>query len=348
MSLWLEILSKDAIGDHEAVREFRFTLLQEVRYASIPSSSQPYNSPIEKMIFIFAAGMSESDRGMIMSRLDDFADYVADLILSQIDRSVLLVNHVIANQGISVEDLCKTFNGWLGLKRNPEKKMKWIVNHLSSMCFLGVPFPAGTHAVEEATRIQVNPVFGYEEKALVRRWDALFSWNSFKDQQELDCHFQSLSMDDSESVAEEAYDYGGLTSAKVALQLADAGFGKSLLETQIDINNLADRLNLDLANVLESLHFSKPTDGYRPIAWHNVWWDITEKYDGLPLCLELKDPACQTDQKLADCLTGSYPDVKNVNRLNVQRRRTRLNQTCDELILGELVVRDGTSRITTF
>lgn len=348
MSLWLDILKKAAISDHEAVRELRFALLQEIRYASILNANQPYNSPIEKMICIFAVGMSDSDRGMIMSRLDDFADYVADLILSQVDRSVLLVEHAIANQDLTLEELCETFKGWLGLKRSREKKMEWVVDHLSSMCSLGVPFPGGALAVREAVRIRVDAVFGYEEKALVRRWDAQRSWNSFKDQQELDYHFQSLSDDASESFTEEGYDYGALTSAKVALELADAGFGKSVLDTRIDINALAGKLNVDLTNVMESLHSSKPTDGYRPIAWHNVWWDITEKYDGLPLFLELRDPACQTDQKLADYLLANYPDVKNVNRLNLQRRRTRLNQSCDEMILDRLVINNGALRVTSF
>ena len=121
-----------------------------------------------------------------------------------------------------------------------------------------------------------------------------------------------------------------------------------MLDTQIDINALASKLNVDLTKVMESLHSSKPKDGYRPIAWHNVWWDITEKYDGLPLSLELRDPACQTDQKLADHLLVNYPDVKKVNRMNLQRRRTRLNQSCDEMILDRLVVNNGTLRVTSF
>lgn len=348
MSLWLEILNKAAIGDHEGARELRFTLLQEIRYASILNTNQPYNNPIEKMIFFFAAGMSDSEKGMIMSRLDDFADYIADLILSQVDRSVLLVEHAIANQDLTLEEFCESFKGWLGLKRSREKRMEWVVNHLSSMRSLGVPFSGGALAVGEASRIRVDTVFGYEVKALVRRWDAQRSWNSFKDQQELDCDFQSLSDDASESFTGEGFDYGALTSAKVALELADAGFGRSVLDTQLDLNALACELNVDLTNVMESLHSSKPKDGYRPIAWHNVWWDITEKYDGLPLSLELRDPACQSDQKLADHLLVNYPEVKKVNRLNLQRRRTRLNQSCDEMILDRLVVNNGTLRVTSF
>ena len=95
-------------------------------------------------------------------------------------------------------------------------------------------------------------------------------------------------------------------------------------------------LSDDLRDMLEHLHSEKPTDGYHPIAWHNVWWNIISKYEGLPLILEMREPLCDVDHVLATHIAENYTDVVKPNRLNIQRRRTRLNDSCAEVI--ELVL----------
>ena len=107
-------------------------------------------------------------------------------------------------------------------------------------------------------------------------------------------------------------------------------------ELKMDLRLLGESLGPELTSLMESMHAAKPTDGYRPIAWHNVFWRVTDDYDWLAVLLEVKEPHQETDQALADHLAANYHDVAGVSRPSIYRRRKRLDGACDQRIVAML------------
>ena len=107
-------------------------------------------------------------------------------------------------------------------------------------------------------------------------------------------------------------------------------------ETLFDLHRIGEDLGPELTSLMEQMHAVKPTDGYKPIAWHNVFWNIPSEYEALPITLETHDPLCDADQKLADHIAENYRDVAKPNRLNVFRRRDALYKACKKKVLERL------------
>jgi len=233
----------------------------------------------------------------------------------------------------TIAEIAESFTGWDGLKRGTDDRRAWVAEHLRSMNELGVPLPTGK-AIAEAREQIAETKYGYDERALVKEWQVALSWKDFKEQQEIDSSYLCITDPDSEeeSPADETFDYGSITVARVVLNLEGPPAG----ETLVDLNRMGASLSGDLREMLEHLHGEKPADGYRPIAWHNVWWNVTSKYEGLPLRLETREPLCDVDHVLATHIAENYTEVAKPNRLNIQRRRTRLYDSCVEVI--ELVL----------
>ena len=83
---------------------------------------------------------------------------------------------------------------------------------------------------------------------------------------------------------------------------------------------------------MEELHRHKPSDGYRPVAWHNVFWNLVSEYERLRLALETHAPFHDTDQALAAHIAMHYPEVTSTSRPVVVRRRQRLYAECVQKI----------------
>jgi hypothetical protein len=271
---------------------------------------------------------------MAKSRADDFADYITDLIVANVRRTVSLLEFCQAFPNLDIEQIAEGFTGWDGLKLGKVDRLKWVTKHLRSMSAAGIQMPIEITRIAETTEIEDEP-YGYHELALVNKWRVDQSWKTFKEQQELDSSyvFVDSDSDNDPGVGEEAFDYGGLSTATVVLNLSVAAPS----ELTIDLNRVGHQLTSDLLDVLETFHEENPSDGYMPIAWHNVWWTIISQYDAVPMALGERDPFCDGDRILAEYISDTYPDVLKAKRLNIQRRRTRLEGKCLERVQALLI-----------
>jgi hypothetical protein len=154
------------------------------------------------------------------------------------------------------------------------------------------------------------------------------SWKDFKRQQELDRTFVLMTDEQDTSVASEGFDYGSISIARVVLTL---GF-KAELETTLDLYAIGKAIGPELAQTMESMHTAEPHDGYRPIAWHYVFWKIGDEYHVLMMALDERAPFCDTVQTLADHIVSNYREVKSTSRPSVSRRRTKLYDACEKLV----------------
>jgi hypothetical protein len=335
MSLWLDILNHAAGGNSQEVnRLLNFELPLALRHPEPQArGGWEYRGPVAKAVRLFVASQPDAERGMVASRSEDLVDYITDLVVAKVRRTVSLVEFCVTSPELSLVEVAETFAGWDGLKLGTENRKAWVADHLRSMVDLNVPL-TGCRAVTEAAEMPAGVKFGYEERALVKEWQVALSWKDFKAQQEIDGSYLCITDPDSEeeSSANESFDYGSITIARVVLNLEAPPAG----ETVVDLNRMGTSLSDDLREMLDYLHAEKPADGFRPIAWHNVWWNVASKYEGLPLRLETRDPLCDVDHKLAAHIAENYADVAKPNRLNIQRRRTRLYESSVEVI--ELVL----------
>lgn len=339
MSLWLDILQHCASGDINAARRILQgdLLLLLRRPEALPHGGWRYVGPIPKTVRIFVSSLSDDNRGMLLSREEDFIDYITDLIIASVRRTMSLVDFCHQNPSLSLEEIAKQFDGWDGLKRGTEQKIDWVTKHIISMLKASITLPNPvTSDAKESDNSRIEP-YGYQELALVKSWQVERSWEDFKRQQELDSTHLCLFDEDREEegrVADEGVDYGGVSIARVVLQLEGEDHSFTL-----DLRMLGKKLSGELPSILENLHEGKPAFGYRPIAWHNVWWYLLSTYESIPMQLEVCEPLCEVDQTLANLLAKIYPEVVKPSRLNIFRRRTKLQDQCTARIheaLGEI------------
>jgi hypothetical protein len=73
----------------EAHRLLNFELLLLLRSPGPKRGGDwQYTGPVPRIVRIFIANLPEVDRGMAKSRAEDFVDYVCDLILAKVRRTV--------------------------------------------------------------------------------------------------------------------------------------------------------------------------------------------------------------------------------------------------------------------
>jgi hypothetical protein len=82
------------------------------------------------------------------------------------------------------------------------------------------------------------------------------------------------------------------------------------------------------------MHETDPKHGYRPIAWHRVFWDLTCDYEPLRLALKMHDPFCGRDQELCDRICSHYPGVDGTSRPVIVRRRQVLESASKQIIVS--------------
>ena len=329
MSLWLEILQDVAVSDSsQAERLLNFELPLILRTPEIRrEGGWHYRGPLPRRVRIFIASLPDGEQGMATSRSEDFVDYIADLIVAKVRRTARLLEYCLKYSEQSIADIAEQFTGWDGMKRSVPDRQTWIKKHLLSMSAAGIPLPTGIKEEIESDAATADDLYGYHELALVNQWKVDLSWKDFKSQEEIDRSYLCIADSDSEEdggVADETFDYGGLTGAQVVLNLSVPATG----ELDVDLNKLGKNLTSELLELLESFNSQKPSDGYCPIAWHNVWWNIVSRYAGVPFNLAERDPFCSVDRELADYIAGNYPEVMKPHRLNILRRRTRLQEKC--------------------
>jgi len=329
MSLWLEILQQTAAGNTSEARgmlDFELPLILRTPEINREGLWQ-YGGPLPRRVRNFIESLPDAERGMAVSRVEDFVDYIADLVLAQVRRTVSLLEHCVKYPEHSIADMAEGFTGWDGMKRNVNDRKSWIRKHLLSMLAADISLPSQIADELKGVASDDNKLYGYHEIALLNKWQLDLSWSDFKSREEIGRSYlcvEDSGSDEDGGVGDEGFDYGAPTAAQVVLNLSTPATS----EFAIDAIRLGRELTCDLLQVLESFTVNKPTDGYLPIARHNVWWKIVLRYAALPFKLGERDPFCTADIELARHISESYPDVIKPSRLNIFRRRTRFEEKC--------------------
>jgi hypothetical protein len=337
MGIWINILTLGATGRSLAARQkLAFELPLALRsFAASSRGSREYAGELPRAVARFRYSLSdESERALLEALEREFIDAVVDDVINGVEKSLLLVELCLAQAHASLNELAHNFPWESSLKRSAEWKRKHIADHLRSMIAAGVPLP---ETIGAALGDQGEPLFAFNEIAFAIAPKRLeWSWSDFKKQQGYGQEFVCIAeAGDEAGVWAEGVDYGTITVAAVMLQQATA----QDRELEIDFHMLGTTLSQELTALMEELHRCKPSDGYRPVAWHNVFWNLASEYERLRLALEMHEPFRATDQELATHIAMNYPEVTSTSRPVIVRRRQKLYGECVQKIQARFLER---------
>jgi hypothetical protein len=324
MGLWTEILKLGAQGKSLEARALIALDLRQAlcRLAPLQEGSR-YRGPLPLAVQRFCAKLPEQERVLVQAWEQEFTEYLLDDILNGVAKPLQLIELCRSFPQADLVDWAELFPWEAGLKRDRQWKENWVADHLRSLLAVGIPLPLSVSA-----RVGERGAAKYEfnEIAFAIAPERLrLGWKNFKEQQGLWAQLQALQESaQGEGVAAEAVDYGVIPLA----ELAACEITTDELELEIDLRQLGQQLSGELHELLEALHALKPGEGYRPVAWHNVFWNLLSEYVRLRLNLEIRDPLLETDNALASYLKGHYPEVRSLSRLSVMRRRQTLSAAC--------------------
>jgi hypothetical protein len=328
LGIWLDILQSAAEGDSSRARallanDLPLALCEPV----FGSDTCEYRGPLPKSVNSFISNLPQRERSLASSVANDLTDYIVSDVAAAVERTLVLVELCVSGRPKTLDDLVAALPWPTGLKRSREWKLKRVADELRSMIQAGVAL--GDHVIEILAD-RGEPSLLFNEIAFATAPKRLeYSWQDLQRDREIGKRFPCLSESDDESTsAAEAFDYGLVSMASVADQ---ASFADDP-DVQIDLHSIGAALSPEITATMESMHDAKPKDGYRPIAWHNVFWDVVSEYEALLLMLEQREPFCETDQQLVDQIAANYRDVVGISRPSINRRRTRLYSACEDLV----------------
>ena len=344
MGIWIDILTLGATGQALAARQ-KLALDLPLALRSFGASSQgrrEYVGELPRAVARFRHSLSDASERALLEALErEFIDAVVDDVINGVEKSLLLVELCLAQAHASLNGLVHHFPWESGLKRSVEWKRQYIADHLRSMLAAGVPLPETIGAVlGDAGEFR----FAFNEIAFAIAPQRLeWSWSDFKKQQGYSREFLCISeAGDEAGTAAEGVDYGSIAVAAVVLHQVTP----QDLELDIDLQMLGVTLSQELTALMEELHRHKPGDGYRPVAWHNVFWNLTSEYERMQLTIEMHEPFRDTDQALAAHIAAHYPEVTSTSRPVIVRRRQQLYTACEQKIQTRFLEKfaDRTSR----
>ena len=288
MGIWTDILTLGATGQAQAARQKLALDLPLVLRSFVASSrgSREYVGELPRAVTRFMYSLSDASERALLEALErEFVDTVVDDVINGVEKSLLLVELCLAQPHASLDELVHSFPWESGLKRSAEWKRKHIADQLRSMSVAGVPLP---ETVVAALGDEGEPCFAFNEIAFAVAPKRLeWSWSDFKKQQGYGQEFLCIAeAGDEAGVSAEGVDYGAMTVAAVVLQQVTA----QDRELEIDLHMLGTTLSQELTALMEELHRCKPSDGYRPVAWHNVFWNLVSEYERLRLAIETREP----------------------------------------------------------
>lgn len=287
----------------------------------------PYRGLLPLAVKRFRAKLPEHERSLVQSLEQEFVDYLLDDVLEGVAKPLQLIELCQAYPNATLSELVELFPWEDGLKRSHEWKEDWVADHLRSMVAAGIPLP---ETIITTLGKHGTPMYEFNEVAYAVAPERLKrSWNDFKRRQGYDAQISTIADEGAGAgIADEGVDYGLVPMAEVVLgEITTQG-----LELEIDLQLLGRRLSDDLTELLEEMHTAKPSDGFRPVAWHNVFWNLISEYVRLRLSLTTRDPLLETDRELSDHIKIHYPEVKSVSRPAILRRRQSLSAECARLI----------------
>ncbi|MCI0659790.1 MAG: hypothetical protein L0220_01820 [Acidobacteria bacterium] len=318
MGIWVEILKLGACGEGQAAREKLASDLALSLRRFVPSSEElrRYQGPIPLAVRRFIADLPVSERALSRSRECDFVDYILDDVCAEVERTLLFVEFCHRQPEATLAELQSVFPWAPGLKRSDDWKRERTASYIKSFVTAGVKLPT---SIINAVGYEGAHIFPFNEIAYAVSSKRLEqSWKDFKEQMEWSEDFVGITLgEDDISSSAEFIDYGSISSAR----LVDGLTPSVEMEIGLDLLLLGRKLSPELNGLMEDLHAANVVDGYRPIAWHSVFWNVSSEYDYLPLELEQRDPLRETDQELASHLAANYPDVKSTSRPVISRRR---------------------------
>jgi hypothetical protein len=333
MALWPEILRHAAEGDAATAREVLNRQLPLALRGFVPSAegSRKYQGPVPEAVARYIGKLPAVESALARFHEYDLVDYIVDDVVAAVERTLVLVELCRARPNATVDELAASFPWDKGLKRDSEWKKQRVVKNLRSIRAAGIPLTcdAMNELGDEGEEVYTFNEEGYA--ASTRRVEQ--SWWDFKRQQNLDAYYLSIvDSDSSTGVSSEAVDFGSVGIAKVVLG-SEPGLDQ---ETVLDLHFLGESLGPELTEIMETIHREKPKDGFRPIAWHNVFWCLSSDYEGLHMGLRVQDPFCERDQELSDYLADNYRDVASTSRPVIYRRRRALHEKCEEKVLARI------------
>jgi hypothetical protein len=330
MGIWIDILTLGATGQSPAARQ-KLALDLPLALRSFVASSRgrrEYVGELPRAVTRFRYSLSDASERALLEALErEFVDAVVDDVVTGVEKSLLLVELCLAQAQPSLDELSYSFPWESSLKRSAEWKRKHIADQLRSMSAARVPLP---ETIVTALGDEGEPCFAFNEIAFAIAPKRLaWSWSDFKKQQGYGQNFVCIAeAEDGAGIAAEGVDYGTMTVATVVLGQVTA----QDYEFQIDLCILGTILSQELTALLEELHQWKPSHGYRPVAWHNVFWNLISEYERLRLAIETREPFHDTDQALAAHITAHYPEVASTSRPVIVRRRQKLYAECVQKI----------------
>lgn len=332
MSTWIDILTLGAEGDSQSARELLHGQVRVELLLSPSDSTGSYRGLLPLAVANFINKLPEDERSLAKFHQDELVDYVMDDVITGMEKPLLLVELCRARPLSTLDDLVELYPWEEGLKRSAEWKRKWIADILQSLREAEVALPSGIISNlndEGETRYEFNEI-KYALKTQRLEW----SWDDFKRKQNLDNQTFTLFDPDAEDegVAEEMINFGGVTIAEVVLR-SQPEYG---YETMLTLVFIGQVLSEQLTSLLEDLHEVKANDGYKPIAWHNVFWYVCSEYERLRLKLNMREPYHEEDEKLASHIAGHYPEVIGTSRSTIRRRRRALQAAFEEQIQNQL------------
>ena len=337
MGIWIDILTLGATGQSLAARQ-KLALDLPLGLRSFVASSRgsrEYGGELPRAVTRFRYSLSdESERALLEALEREFVDAVVDDVINGVEKSLLLVELCLAQVHPSLDELVHSFPWESSLKRSAEWKRKHIADQLRSMITAGVPLP---ETVVTALDDEGEPCFAFNEIAFAVAPKRLtWTWSDFKKQQGYGQNFVCIAdAEDGAGIAAEGVDYGTMTVAAAVLGQATA----QDYELEIDLHMLGTTLSQELTTLMEELHRCKPDDGYRPVAWHNVFWNLISEYERLWLAIETREPFHDTDQALAVHIAAHYPEVRSTSRPVIVRRRQKLYAECVQKIQARFLER---------
>lgn len=317
MGIWLDALDEAANGElSDALDRVAHDLPPELRrFVETDERSRVYAGPVVSAIRRYAASKSTLERGRIASFECELVDAIVDDVVASVERSLLLVALCRDEPTATVDELVGRFPWATGLKRDLAWKRAWIADMLRSMHAEEIPLPAETI---EQLGDEGTPRFGFDEVAFAAAPERVdLTWKTLTRRLGLDREYSCLPDDDGAGIGAEAVDFGG-----VRLWM------EREWELESALHLVGRKLTTELSVLLETMHESKPADGYRPVAWHAVFWNLESDYEGLGMALRLLDPYCGTDGDLATHIAEHYRDVARTSRVAILRRRQKLTDAC--------------------
>ena len=335
MGIWVEILKLGGAGEYTIARKMlALNLPFSLRdFAPSSASQRQYHGVLPRAVRRFAMTLPTNEKGLLQSCESDFIDTLLTDVCEEVERTLLLVELCQREPQLTIEQLQQVFPWSQGLKRSEGWKRARLLGYLRSFQAVGVYLPPDLCRTVAAAAEQEVPVFLFDEIAYAvsgRRMEQ--SWKDFKEEMEWSDRFVGIitGEEDTSSFAE-CLDYSSIVSTRWLVNPIDED-----AEHKVEWLLLGREVSPDLMALLDSLHANSPTDGYRPIAWHNVFWNLSSNYESLPLALELRSPFQETDQELADHIVSHYTEVKSASRPVISRRRKKLYDICAERIIHRL------------